>query len=164
VSAAPAVVIGVGNPYRRDDAVGPVLLSRLERVSLPGVALATVDGDPTQLLDAWVGRRLAIVVDAVLCDRGCPGRVHRVSLDLPPGTRTAASTHGLGVPDAIRLAQVLDRAPRRLVVLAVEAADLGMGPGLSPEVRAALPALTATVLRELAGAVSEAEEPTDVSG
>ena len=60
------------------------------------------------------------------------------------------STHGLGVPDAIRLAVALDHAPRRLVVLAVEAADLGFGIGLSSPVTACLPELTRMVLAEVA--------------
>jgi hydrogenase maturation protease len=75
---------------------------------------------------------------------------------LPPGGvlapaglgRAAASTHGPGVPDAVRLAEVLGRCPGRLVVFAVEAADLGFGPGLSEAVAACLPRLTRAVRAE----------------
>jgi hypothetical protein len=50
---------------------------------------------------------------------------------------------------AIRLAEALDRAPQRLVVFAVEAADVGFGLGLSPAVAAPLPELTRAVRSEL---------------
>lgn len=145
-----AVVIGVGNEYRRDDGVGPAVLAELTRRALPGLDLVLSDGEPTHLLDAWTGRPLAVVVDAVLCEPSAPGRLHRTVLagDVPV---TAASTHGLGIPDAVQLAQVLDRAPARLVVLAVEAADLGFGVGLSTAVAAAVPAVVDAVLAELAG-------------
>jgi hydrogenase maturation protease len=162
VSAPRAVLIGIGNLYRRDDGIGPALIAAVAHCRPPGVPLIISDGEPSQLLDAWHGTALAVVVDAVLCDVPQPGRIHRAALGAAPAggaassrrtaanTRaTAASTHGLGIPDAIRLAEALDRAPRRLVVFAVEAADLGFGSGLSPAVAACLPELTRAVLAEL---------------
>jgi hydrogenase maturation protease len=145
-AAATACVIGVGNPYRCDDGVGPAVIAALEAAAPDGVLLTVTDGEPTQLLDAWDGADLAIVVDAVLCEDPVPGRVHRT--DVPPPGR-AGSTHGLGIPEAIQLAEALDRAPRRLVVYAVEAADLGFGDTLSPAVAAAVPGLVRTVLDDL---------------
>ena len=148
-----AVVIGIGNPYRRDDGVGSALVAALERVRPPGVALTVADGEPSQLLDSWSGVPLAVVVDAVLCEVPAPGRIHRSALGPAgagsPAGRGGGSTHGLGIPDAIRLARALDREPGQLVVFAVEAADIGFGPGLSPAVAACLPELTRVILAEL---------------
>jgi hydrogenase maturation protease len=159
VTGPERVLIGIGNPYRRDDGVGPALIEALETAGLPGVRLVTADGEPAALIDAWQDADLAVVVDAVLTDAPQPGRVHRTvwSAGGPPADRVlaqagpgrgAASTHGPGVPDAVRLAEVLGRCPRRLVVIAVEAADLGFGPGLSGAVAASLPRLTRAVRAE----------------
>ena len=151
-----AVLIGIGNPYRRDDGIGPALAAAIEQLRPPGVSVTISDGEPSQLLDAWSGAPLAVVVDAVLCDDPAPGRIHRTALGAAPAGTAAgrpsasASTHGLGIPDAIRLAEALDRAPQRLVVFAVEAADIGFGPGLTAAVGACLPELTRAVLAELA--------------
>ena len=156
--------VGIGNPYRRDDGIGPALVDAVGRLGVRGVTLTCVDGEPSQLLDAWDGAVLAVVVDAVACAPAAPGRIHRTEVTAPyaldgdpltSGPLAAAapggpSTHGLGVPDAIRLAVALDRAPGRLVVLAVEAADLGFGTGLSSPVTACLPELTRMVLAEVA--------------
>lgn len=151
MTASGAVVIGVGNPYRRDDGVGPAAIAQLEQHDLGDVRLTIADGEPSQLLDAWTGVELAIVIDAVLCEPSTPGLVHRTTIgELVPGGGSA-STHGLGIPDAIRLGEALDRVPRQLVVLAVEAADLGFGSGLSPAVTDALPRLVRQVLAELQG-------------
>jgi hydrogenase maturation protease len=157
VTTPGAVLIGIGNPYRRDDGIGPALVTAIEPLCPAEVTLAVSDGDPGQLLDAWSGAPLAVLVDAVLCDAPVPGRIHRSVLGAAaagtPAARTraaSASTHGLGVPDAIRLASALGRAPQRLVVFAVEAASIGFGAGLSPAVAACLPALTGMVLAELA--------------
>jgi hydrogenase maturation protease len=160
VTAPRAVLIGIGHPYRRDDGIGPALVAAIEQLHPPGVSLTIADGEPSQLLDAWTGAPLAVVVDAVLCEVPAPGRIHRTALiqrtargaapaQAPARPGTAASTHGLGVPDAIRLAEALDRAPQRLVIFAVEAADISFGPGLSPAVAACLPELTQAVLTEL---------------
>ncbi len=143
-----AVVIGVGNEFRRDDGVGPAVLAELERRGVPGVTLALSDGEPTQLFDAWAGMPLAVVVDAVLCEPSRPGLVHRTTLAAPLQASTS-STHGLGIPEAVRLAEALDRAPLRLVVYAVEAGDLGFGLGLSDEVGRAVPEVVQAVLAEV---------------
>jgi hydrogenase maturation protease len=150
VNTPRAVVIGVGNEFRRDDGVGPVVLAELARRGLRGVALTLSDGEPTQLLDAWAGVPLAVVVDAVLCEPSTPGQVHRATLSAPLQASTS-STHGLGIPEAVRLADALDRAPLRLVVYAVEAADVGFGLGLSDDVARAVPEVVRAVIAELGG-------------
>lgn len=150
-----AVVIGVGNEFRRDDGVGPAVLAELESRDLPpDITLALSDGEPTQLFDAWTGMALAVVVDAVLCEPSTPGTVHRTTLtgSLPA---SAASTHGLGIPEAVRLADALDRAPQQLVVYAVEAGDLGFGLGLSADVARAVPDVVQAILAELAAGSGE---------
>jgi hydrogenase maturation protease len=65
--------------------------------------------------------------------------VHRFVLDRPlAGATRTASSHGFGLDDAIRLALALDRMPGRLIVHAIEAADLTQGTGLTPRVAAAI--------------------------
>jgi hydrogenase maturation protease len=61
----------------------------------------------------------------------------------------SASTHALGIGEAIHLAQVVGQMPERLVVFAVDAADIGYGEHLSRPVSASLPELTQVVLAEL---------------
>lgn len=38
---APTLIVGIGNPSRGDDALGPLLIERLEALDLPGVELLT---------------------------------------------------------------------------------------------------------------------------
>ena len=157
-----AVVIGVGNEYRRDDGIGPALVAALEERWLPGVRLLVSDGEPARLIDDWTGVPLAIVVDAVLCEPSTPGAIYRTDVQLHghadhddavleshPHT---AGSHSLGIPDALRLARALDRLPQQLVVYAVEAADVSFGTELSDPVTAALPRLFDAVLTELTSA------------
>jgi hydrogenase maturation protease len=146
-----AVVIGVGNEFRRDDGAGPEVVARL-RGRVPEAAdLLVSDGEPTRMIEAWDGAGLVIVVDAVRAEPAVPGRLHRLALDrTATGPSGSVSSHGFGLGDAIGLALALDRMPGRLIVHAVEAADLSQGAGLTPAVAAVIDTLAAAVLRDLA--------------
>ncbi|PEG43751.1 hypothetical protein CRI77_04005 [Mycolicibacterium duvalii] len=144
-----AVVIGIGNRFRSDDAIGPVVAARLEELALPGVLVTVCDGEPAGLLDTWAGVDLAVIIDAVRCEPATPGRIWRTTIDEVCGLPSATSSHAVGIPEAVRLGQALGRVPAELVVIAVEADSLVLGDGLSGPVAAAAPEVLRTVLREL---------------
>jgi hydrogenase maturation protease len=144
-----AVVIGVGNPYRRDDGVGPAVIDRLrQRVPLD-VRLDESDGEPSQLLELWSEVDLAIVVDAVRTVEGRPGRIHRRNLETSVSGASPASSHRVELGDAVALAQAVDRMPGTLVMYGVEVSDISFGPGLSPAVESAADAVVAEILTRL---------------
>jgi hydrogenase maturation protease len=143
------VVIGIGNPFRNDDGIGPAVAARIEEQRPPGVRVIISDGEPSGLLEAWDGADLAVVVDAIHRVPASPGSIHRLTAGQLETGGTAASSHGLGVPDALRLGRALGRLPRRVVIFAVEAADTGAGTELSPPAAAALPEVVAAVMAEL---------------
>ncbi|HTT53474.1 MAG TPA: hydrogenase maturation protease [Streptosporangiaceae bacterium] len=147
-----AVVIGIGNPYRHDDGIGPAVADAIGRLQLPGVRVVLSDGEPASLLAAWAGAGLAIVADAARSEPPCPGRIHRLTGNELGGESTGASSHGFGVRYALRLGQALDRQPGQLVVIAVEGTDFTAGTGLSGPVTTARTAAVAAVRAELAGA------------
>jgi hydrogenase maturation protease len=145
-----AVVIGVGNKFRRDDAAGPAVVAVLAGQVPAGVTLAVNDGEPTRMIEAWAGVPLAIVVDAVRGEPAVPGRLHRLVLDHPAmGPGGPVSSHGFGLDDAVGLGRALGRMPGSLIVHAVEAGDLSQGAGLTPAVAAVIDTLAAAVLRDL---------------
>jgi hydrogenase maturation protease len=152
-SAAPggsAVVIGIGNEFRRDDGAGPAVLARLDGQVPAGVTLLVSDGEPAGLIEAWTGAPLAVIVDAVRAEPGVPGRLHRLVLHQAGAAEVRpVSSHGLGLDTAIGISRALDRMPGALIVHAVEAADLGQGPGLTPAVAAVIDTLAGAVMREL---------------
>ncbi|MGP4114320.1 hydrogenase maturation protease [Streptomyces sp. 4N509B] len=149
------VVVGVGNEFRRDDGVGWAVVDHLtdlarDTPSLADVVLAVTDGDPARLIGTWEGAELGIVVDAAHAHPGRPGRVHRLEVTAEALTSSAAaSSHGMGLGEAVELARVLERLPRRLVVFAVEGEDTSVGRGLSAPVLAAVTSVADRVRREI---------------
>lgn len=159
---ARTVVVGVGNEFRRDDGVGWAVVALLRerarhRADGPGseVEFTVSDGDPARLIDMWRGADLCVVVDAAHAHPGCPGRVHRLELRKgTPAPAASASTHGMGLGEAVELSRALDTLPARLVVFAVEGEDTSMGTGLSTPVRNAVTPLAECVEREIGAAPS----------
>jgi hydrogenase maturation protease len=151
-AGARAVVLGVGNEFRRDDGAGPAVVARLRGQVPAGVELLITDGEPARMIEAWAGAGVAVIVDAVRAEPAVPGRLHRLVLHRPgTGAARPVSSHGFGVDEAIGLALALDRMPGRLIVHAVEAGDLSQGVGLTPAVAAVIDVLAAAVLRDLLG-------------
>ena len=148
-----AIVIGIGNEFRHDDGIGPEVVKRFTALGLPDVSLAVTDGEPTELIDLWSDADVAVLVDAVRNDPAHPGKIHQFVVDRPvaaPGG--SASSHGLGLGEAIDLAMALERMPQRLVILAVEGTDFTTGVGLSPEVAIAVDRVVQVARREATGA------------
>ena len=148
------VVIGAGNPYRGDDAVGAVFLRRICDRLPAGVAVVESDGEPVAMIEAWEGADAAFVVDAV---HSAPydERVYR--FDAPDGPIPAEtfrfSTHAIGIAETVELSRTLGRLPPRLVVYGVRGDRFAHSEELSPEVDAACDAVVERVLAEIRGLV-----------
>ncbi len=138
---------------RSDDALGLRVVERLAEAGLldPAIDLVLVDGEPTRLVDAWRGRPVAMVVDAMKAGTE-PGTIHRVEVgvDRLPDWMGSHSTHGAGVAEAVALAEVLGALPGRLVVYGVEVEDVSFGETLTPAVSASVGPLIEKLAHELA--------------
>ena len=150
-----ALVVGLGAPDRGDDAVGLVVARDVEDLALPGVE-TLVHEDPTDLIELWSGRGVAVVVDALrsgeppgtvqVLETGAGGEHVTESLLAHPGW---GGTHALGLAAAVELARALKRLPERVVVVGVEAACFDHGAPLSPRVAGAVPQAVAAVVEAL---------------
>jgi hydrogenase maturation protease len=148
---ATRIVVGVGNEMRQDDAAGLEVARRVRKARIDGVEVKESEGEPTALLDSWVGASEAIVVDAVSSGAE-PGEIRRLeAADEPlPEKLFRGSTHALGVGDAIELARALDRLPDRLLVCGIEGERFEAGVGLSPKVEDAVELLARALAKMLA--------------
>ena len=143
-------VIGIGNRWRSDDGVGPVVAGRVHELA-PGLEVVVQEGEPVALLDAFDGADAVVVVDAI-SSGGAPGTVHSLdAIAAPlPHELFARSTHHLGLGEAVELGRALGRLPARLLVVGVEGASWDAGDELSAPVAAAVDRAAAVVLEEVA--------------
>ena len=150
------LVMGLGNPDRGDDGIGPMVAHALAGRVPSGVRVAARGGDMLSLIDEWDGVELLVCIDAAE-PAGTPGRIRRIDLateSLPP--ERGASSHAFGLAEAIALARALGTAPARIAVYAVEGSDFAVGAEMTPPVAAAVQDVADRVLAELAEMVAHA--------
>jgi len=145
-------VIGVGNVWRGDDAVGLQAARRLrERLGL-SVEVIEAEGDDLALLDLMEGAEHIILIDAVR-GGGQPGTTVRLNLSTESrwGTVVPCSTHAMGVADAVDLARALGRLPKQIILYGIEIESVESGAPLSGSVREGLDKVVEQVYREVRG-------------
>lgn len=121
-----------------DDAAGPIVLDRLAGRLPDAIALVESVGDATHLLETWRDVGLAVVVDAVVSG-GVPGTVHRIDgIQGFPAAWRSASTHLVGLAEAIDLGGAVGVLPESMVVYGIEIDRVGPGVGLGPDIEAAV--------------------------
>lgn len=136
--AGRAVVIGVGNALRGDDAAGLLAARAVAAAGLPGVAVVESDGDPATLMETWADAEVAVVLDALAPGAEPAGAVRRFDAGAAPlpARLGGGSTHVLGVGEAVELARALGRLPPRLLVFGIPTVAAGP-PGARPSEAAA---------------------------
>ena len=144
------LVLGVGNAWQGDDGAGLAAGERLRERVREGVEVRLLEGEPVSLVDAWDGAGEVFVVDAVRSGSP-PGTVHRIDATAGPlpATLSAASTHTLGIGEAIELARALGRLPERIVLYGIEAETIAAGERLSAPVETAVGEVVERILAEL---------------
>lgn len=159
-------VVGLGNPLRGDDGVGPRLVEELTCRGLPeGVTALNGGTGGLELLYMLEGWQRAVIVDAADVGRE-PGQFVRFTPDQTRLVQTADrfSLHHTGLGEALALADALSWTLPDLVIFGVQPAKIGWGEGLSQAVEAALPALTDAVFKEITGQLPEGENYAQDSG
>lgn len=136
------VLIGVGNHDRGDDAIGPLVADAVQSRTDRVVAIDR-EGDLAVLPLLWEAGDDVVIVDA--CRSAEPvGTVRLINPD-DVEVSLGLSTHGMNVAEAIQLARRLGRMPNRLRLVGVAGHRFGHE-ALSPELRAAFPAVVEAVL------------------
>ncbi|MDJ0924543.1 MAG: hydrogenase maturation protease [Acidimicrobiia bacterium] len=144
-----AVVIGVGNRWRRDDAAGLEVIDALRIRVGESIALVESDGEPTRLLDAFDLAPRVIMIDAVVTG-AAPGTVRRFTdTDLPEGMGIGQSSHLVQLYETIALGKLLGKLPNGLVLIGIEASDFDNGEGMTEAVAAGVTDAVGAVLGEL---------------
>jgi hydrogenase maturation protease len=124
---APRLVIGIGNPSRGDDAIGPLAIERLEALDLPAAELLTDFQLQVEHALDLLGRREVVFIDAA-----ASGPAPFSFESAGPAADASATTHALSpaaVLEAFR--RVTGEPPPAAFVLAVRGYEFELGAPLS---------------------------------
>jgi hydrogenase maturation protease len=150
-SKTPIKVIGVGNAWRGDDAVGLMVARRLKQENLPKVEIAECPGSGCSLADAWQDAASVIVVDA-MASGAPPGTISR--FDGHDSAETflvsrSSSSHSWGLSEALALGKVFQNLPPVLIIYGIEGEHFTIDNKLSPAVAAAIPEAVRRIAEEI---------------
>ncbi len=144
------LILGAGNPLRRDDGIGPAVIRSLaaekERGNIPP-SINLLDGgtDGLGLIEYFKEYKRVILIDAV--EMGMPPGSIKVFTPDEILFHTGAdslSTHGFGLPELVTLARNLEILPD-LTIVGIQPESIDFSIGLSPPVSAALEELTDSI-------------------
>jgi hydrogenase maturation protease len=144
------LVIGVGNEYRSDDAVGLAVARRLRQLSLENVTVIEETGEGADLMESWKETDTVIIVDAA-SSGAKPGTIHRIDARARqiPGGLLHYSTHAFSVGEAVELARVMGQLPPHILVYGIEGERFEEGMELSGAVRESVGAVVELVLKQV---------------
>ncbi|HXH48154.1 MAG TPA: hydrogenase maturation protease [Terriglobia bacterium] len=144
------LVMGIGNPYRSDDAAGVIAARRLKEAGLDPAIVMEHSGEGASLMETWKGADAVILIDAV-SSGSPPGSIHRLEpITTPlPTHMFQSSSHAFSLPQAVEMARALHELPMRLLIFGIEGSNFQAGTELTPAVSKALPDLVKSVLEEV---------------
>ena len=147
---ADIMVIGVGNPYRGDDGIGPFVAKKLRQKKLPGTLVKAHSGEGTSLMASWKCASKVVIIDAMQSGDS-PGKVRRFDANREsiPSDFFHYSTHAFSIAEAVELSRALNRLPPSLLIYGIEGKKFDAGNGLSSEVEKAVEDVMKNVIEDL---------------
>ena len=145
-----ALIIGVGNEYRRDDGAGPEVARRIDKLNLPQVRVLLHSGEGASLLEHFHEADLVIIIDAAQSESS-PGAVHFFDAGNSPipSAFFNYSTHAFSVAEAVELGRALGKLPTRLLVYGIEGTDFSAGIGLTEAVQVSVDTVVERITNDL---------------
>ena len=152
------VVIGLGNPFRGDEGVGPRLVQQLSQQMCPNDTVRFFDLGTAgmRLLDAIAGVRKVVVVDCALMGLP-PGTLRRF---VPEQVKSLKSLGGFSIHDTdlmqiLALSKQLGESPEQVVLFGIQPENLNYTMELSSILTQHWETYVAAIAQEL---VTETEE------
>jgi len=144
------LVIGVGNEFRGDDAVGIRVARRLAEMALPGITVLEQSGEGADLMAAWEHANAVLLIDAAQSGAE-PGTIYRFDAQETslPAEHFSFSSHAFGVAEAIEMARVLGNLPEHFVVYGIEGRNFRTGEGLCHAVEQSIETVIQRLLNEI---------------
>lgn len=139
------IIIGVGNPFRRDDGIGIAVIEQLRLQKSTAFDIYDGGTDGLALLDVVGQYSEAIIIDAVNmgADPGCV-KVFVPAEALIQIKNEALSTHGFGLAEMLKFCELLN-IHTNIRIIGIQPKDIDFGEGLSDEVRAAIPTILSLI-------------------
>jgi len=149
------IIIGIGNDFRCDDAIGIITVKKLKEMNIPEIDLIEHNRDGAELMDIWNNYTNVFIIDAASM-RNSAGSIHRIDAlkNKLPNEIGAYSTHLFSVAEAIETSKILGKLPEKFIIYAIEGKNFNLGTEVSKEVLKASNEVIKNIINEI-GLISE---------
>ena len=153
---AVVTVVGIGNEFRGDDAVGLMVMRQLKERVPAGVRTFELTGDQTYLLELMRSTDAVIMVDAVRSSAPA-GTIFRIDASEEPVPKEflSFSTHAIDSAAAIELARTLGSLPGRILIYGIVGREFSFSTTMTAEVREAIEMVQDRILSDIECFLSE---------
>ncbi len=147
-------IIGLGNSFCGDDAVGNIVAHHLLKHTSDYISIAEGGLAGLNLLHEMEHIDILLLIDAI-CSQSETGTTIRFTIpqDLIligelAWSSSASSTHSFGLAEALTLAHTLNVLPQHTILYGIEAGQIQNGQALSPKVSQAMKKLVQRITVE----------------
>ena len=146
---ADIIIVGIGNPYRGDDAAGWAVIDGLKEEVGSAIKLVKERGDIAELIDIFTRHKSVYLVDACSSSE-FTAAWQRIDVNRQPllEENPQTSTHGFSITQAISLAKNLDQLPNKLILYAINGNNYSISNELSPAVANSVDSVIKAILKE----------------
>lgn len=144
--SAKGILVGLGNPIMADDGTG-LAVSRALHKHLRDFDLDLSCSNGFDVVDRILGYQTAVIIDSMVTGVRPPGTVLRLDLEVSPATLRSVDAHGVGFPEAIRMAAAMGApVPASILVYGIEVVDpFSVGSEISATILARVEAIACEI-------------------
>ena len=142
-------IIGLGNLLRGDDSVGPVIIQKLQKLTLSiPMELYEIGMDALAILEHLIGSEPILIIDCAKMGKK-PGEIVKFKVD-DSNINTfekSISLHGFSFGEVFKIAGQFDQTAD-CTIIGIEPKSLEFGQKLSDEVKQYLPSIINMIIEE----------------
>jgi len=134
-------IIGLGNEYLGDDAVGIKIIDELVQYDFKDTLVTKVIDDSLKLIEIFQAKDLVIIIDAVKDKVQIPGYIYKLESEEVFYTKTkipSFSSHTLDLIKVLELAKTLDSLPKQIIIYGIVGENFKKGDSMSEVVADAM--------------------------
>ena len=146
------LIYGVGNPYRRDDAVGIKVVEILQKkITKSNITIKSGSIDGLAMLDEILGYDRAIFVDSIKTKDGIPGDIYRIQVNPLKIPTSLTVSHGIDFVTALRMGKRFGYTmPKHITIFAVEIEDnTSFNEECTEKVTSSIPEIADKIIKEI---------------
>ncbi|KTD13686.1 hydrogenase expression/formation protein [Legionella gratiana] len=146
-------VLGIGSPFGDDQAGWKVIEILKQQIALPSeiasyVIIESHDRPGARLIELINNANTVFLIDAIKSNKEI-GTIHQFNKEEIIAPENQFSTHGIGVLQALQLANALNALPNNIIFYGIEIDVIVLDSTLSPYVQSAVEKLAAQLKKEL---------------